>query len=166
SDGSDSPDGVGLETTVEGGGTEGTGTAASAATTEGDSGFTDDGQAATETSADGDATAKVDTGSEESADGSPDFGSYAPLARDAIEDVCGKVAPDDGGELANIAQELWSELGEDDYYRSMLTLSQIAAAEGMEFKPRELHTSVQQQATGDKPDAETTEQVDAPSVFS
>ncbi|WP_152422276.1 hypothetical protein [Haloarcula marismortui] len=162
SDGSDSPDDVGVETTVEGGGTEGTGTAASAATTEGDNGFTDDGQAATETSADGDATARVDTGSEESADGSPDFGSYAPLAKDAIEDVCGNIAPDDGGELANIAQDLWSELGEDDYYRSMLTLSQIAAAEGMAFKPRELHASVQQQATGDKPDAETTEQVDAP----
>ncbi|EMA15414.1 hypothetical protein C435_14098, partial [Haloarcula marismortui ATCC 33799] len=165
SDDSGSTGEVALGTTPGDSATEENGAAAGAATADDSGSFAGDEQAketTAETSADGGATTEVDAGSEGSADDGPDFGSYAPLARDALEDICGKVAPDDGGELANIAQELWSELGEDDYYRSMLTLSQIAAAEGMTFKPRELHASVQQQATGDKPDAETTAQIDEP----
>ncbi|MGB9954698.1 hypothetical protein ACOZ4F_20110 (plasmid) [Haloarcula marismortui] len=106
-------------------------------------------------------TAEASTAADTDSD-TPNFGAYAPLSRDDIEDVCGDIAVDGRPDLANIARDLLTNLPEEEYYGSLLTLSQIAAAEGIEMKPVELHNSATAQASGDEADAETMEQVSAP----
>ncbi|EMA08704.1 ATP-binding protein, partial [Haloarcula marismortui] len=92
----------------------------------------------------------------------PDFGAYAPLSKDDIEEVCGEIAVDEHSDLANMARELLTSLPEEEYYRSMVALSHIAGLEGMEMKPVELHKSAKQQASDDAVDTETMEEVSAP----
>jgi DNA helicase HerA-like ATPase len=105
---------------------------------------------------------EADTASTDPDSDTPDFGAYAPLSRDALEDVCGEIVIDGRPDLANIAGELLTSLPEEEYYQSLLSLSQIAAMEGIEIKPVALHKSAKQQASGDGVDAEATKRVNAP----
>jgi hypothetical protein len=108
------------------------------------------------------ASAGDDSQSSEPDAGDPDFGAHAPLPRDRLEEVCGEIAIGGGDQLANTAKKLRANLPDEEYYRSLLTLSQIATGEGLSIAPGDLHESVKLQADSDEVDAETTEKVSAP----
>ena len=92
----------------------------------------------------------------------PDFGSLTPLPEGEVEDVYGGLTFSDSSDLANAARALLKNLPEDKYHRSLLTVSHVAAQQGIETTAADLHNSAKNQAPGDKADPETAEKVDAP----
>jgi len=141
-----------------------------------DSDFTDSEQVADDGAA-GEQAAREDTApaetdsSESTGEGTqsldpstddPDFGDHAPLPRERLEEICGEITIDRDDQLANIAQELRTNLPDEEYYCSLLTLSQIAAGEGHSITPGELHESVKAQADSGEVNADTTKKVSTP----
>ncbi|WP_434531528.1 hypothetical protein ACODNH_21260 (plasmid) [Haloarcula sp. NS06] len=92
----------------------------------------------------------------------PDFDSLTPLPEDEVEDVYGELIFDRPDALAGVVNTLLTSLPEEEYYRALLTVSNVATRQGTDITPTDLHASAKNQASDGETDPEAMQKVDAP----